>query len=342
MEQKSGGFRRWTVIAIAVVLVTALHFGNVGGEIGLHMVHRELYFVPILLSAFWFGFRSGLAVALLVSALYLLGLVVVGFHHVAPLVAVLQTAVFILAAGLLGWLAERQRVEQAEEAEADKLQALGQAASALSFDLQNFVRTMERLYAKAGGFGVQDLDAEFAQQMARARILMATVESFVPKRHIAPVAEDLNLAVSRYLDEEWTSVAGRRVRLVRDLDPTGCPAFVDQGQVVWVLDKLLQNALDVTRPGGEVRVFTRCEEKACLLGVEDHGPGIPADQQEKLFTPFFTTKGAGTGLALAGSMRTMREMGGDIVVRSEPGKGSLFTLVVPGGVPQGCKEGGEA
>ena len=66
------------------------------------------------------------------------------------------------------------------------------------------------------------------------------------------------------------------------------------------------------------------------IEVTDNGPGISPEKQEEIFRPFVSTKGSrGTGLGLAVSRKIMREHGGDIVLRSEVGQGSMFTLRLP-------------
>src|SRR5262249_25557551 len=64
--------------------------------------------------------------------------------------------------------------------------------------------------------------------------------------------------------------------------------------------------------------------------VLDNGPGIPAEKLADIFRPFISTKGAkGTGLGLAVSRKILREHGGDILVESQPGKSTRFTLRLP-------------
>ena len=60
--------------------------------------------------------------------------------------------------------------------------------------------------------------------------------------------------------------------------------------------------------------------------MEDDGPGIPPDVQEKIFVPFFSTKEDGSGIGLSLSRQIMRLHGGHISVRSTPGEGTTFTL----------------
>ena len=67
----------------------------------------------------------------------------------------------------------------------------------------------------------------------------------------------------------------------------------------------------------------------CIIEVKDEGPGIRPEHLPKIFTPFFTTKKNGQGLALAGCRKTLRDMGGDIQVDSRLGDGATFTLIIP-------------
>ncbi|HEX8536161.1 MAG TPA: ATP-binding protein, partial [Cystobacter sp.] len=82
----------------------------------------------------------------------------------------------------------------------------------------------------------------------------------------------------------------------------------------------------------EIRVVTRQDGSSHVrVEIHDTGRGIPPELRERIFEPFFTTKpvGVGTGLGLAICRRTLNEMGGEISVESEPGRGSVFHLLLP-------------
>ncbi len=119
----------------------------------------------------------------------------------------------------------------------------------------------------------------------------------------------------------------------------GLPVLtVDRNLMQSVFLNILINALDATRPGGEVRVSTSLTispgeggGKGVEIVVSDTGCGIPPENMHKLFDPFFTTKevGQGTGLGLSVSFGIVRRHGGDIRVASEQGKGSTFIVWLP-------------
>ena len=97
---------------------------------------------------------------------------------------------------------------------------------------------------------------------------------------------------------------------------------------------IVVNACDAVedRPNPHVAVVTAHdpEEGWVQIRVLDNGVGIAAEKQPDIFKPFVSTKGAkGTGLGLAVSRKILREHGGDILVQSQPGKASKFTLRLP-------------
>ncbi|MDI6844634.1 MAG: HAMP domain-containing sensor histidine kinase [Candidatus Saccharicenans sp.] len=90
---------------------------------------------------------------------------------------------------------------------------------------------------------------------------------------------------------------------------------------------LVDNALDVTPPGG--RVYIRASQrnkKWVTIVIKDQGPGLDEKSQEKMFSPFFSTKESGLGLGLLFVRRVMENCGGKIEVRSKPGRGTMFRL----------------
>jgi len=148
-----------------------------------------------------------------------------------------------------------------------------------------------------------------------------------------PGSVDVNAAVRRTLQGLGPS-RDQAARFVLDTG-TDLPAVrVDEEQLRQVLINLVKNAEEAMGGAGEVTVHTR--RRAAVgsrayveIAVQDRGPGIPADVLENLFVPFFTTKARGTGLGLAISQRLVQAMGGRIDVASQPGMGSVFTVVLP-------------
>jgi signal transduction histidine kinase len=96
-----------------------------------------------------------------------------------------------------------------------------------------------------------------------------------------------------------------------------------------VFYNLVLNAGKATVPGGTVTVKTRAASGAAEIAVIDRGSGIEPKHLDAIFNPFFTTKPAGVGLGLAIVAKIVDEHGGKIAVESEPGKGSIFRVLLP-------------
>jgi signal transduction histidine kinase len=141
---------------------------------------------------------------------------------------------------------------------------------------------------------------------------------------LVPIAEAALRVHQRAIEQ-------KNLRLIKDLNPVIAPA-ISRGEMLQVLSNLVANAVDVPENGTlHVRV-RRSGDEVCVT-VADNGPGIPAENYQKIFRPFFTTKsGRGTGLGLALSKKIVDRYRGRIRVRSSTlgGKsGTVFRIAVP-------------
>jgi len=145
-------------------------------------------------------------------------------------------------------------------------------------------------------------------------------------------AEPSRMDVVEALESTLTLLAGRlrglRVeRQLAPLPPIACLA----GQVKQVFMNLIVNAADAVEPGGRIAIRARSAGEQVVVEVEDDGCGIPSEQLDRIFEPFYTTKevGRGTGLGLAISYGVVKRHGGEIHVDSQPGRGTCFRVELP-------------
>lgn len=113
----------------------------------------------------------------------------------------------------------------------------------------------------------------------------------------------------------------------------GHPVFVrvNRGLIIQALLNLVLNARDAVGEAGEIRLALRTAAENADVTISDSGAGMDAGTVKRMFEPFFTTKmpGAGTGLGLVITQRTIREHGGHIAVDSAPGEGTSITISLP-------------
>ncbi len=139
--------------------------------------------------------------------------------------------------------------------------------------------------------------------------------------------------VNELLDQKLAfmeSIFGQAgVALGTSFDPSLETVSADPEQLWQAILNLIRNGIDATPAGGEIIVSTSRAGREAHISVADTGGGMTAEQLEKLYIPFFSTKPTGTGLGLALVQQIMIEHGGRVECESAPGKGSAFTLFLP-------------
>jgi signal transduction histidine kinase len=142
---------------------------------------------------------------------------------------------------------------------------------------------------------------------------------------IGPIVEP----IARLMD---STARKRGVEIVAHVQ-AGVPAVrADPDQIKQIILNLVLNAIDASPEGGRVVLGLRTPRMGndrVILEVRDEGPGIAPEKLKTIFHPFFTTKETGTGLGLALVHQMVVEHGGEIVVESELGRGSVFRVTLP-------------
>ena len=108
------------------------------------------------------------------------------------------------------------------------------------------------------------------------------------------------------------------------------PVIISDGdRVLQIISNLLSNAFRWTPDGGRIDVALTSDNGAVAVDVADTGPGIRAEERERIFRPFWSRDGRGTGLGLPIARELALALGGRIELESEVGKGSRFRLILP-------------
>jgi PAS domain S-box-containing protein len=170
------------------------------------------------------------------------------------------------------------------------------------------------------------------EEIFRCKKIISALLEFSRARKPEVKEVDLNALAEKAADLVSHQMKLRQVKLGLRLDPKTPLIEADEGQLRQALIALLMNSLDATPPQGHVNIETRREdEHRVSLSVVDDGSGIPEENLDKMFSPFFTTKplGQGTGLGLAICHGIVTAHGGEIRVDSKVGQGTRISLLLP-------------
>jgi two-component system NtrC family sensor kinase len=237
-------------------------------------------------------------------------------------------------------LEERVRARTHEFLRAARLADLGLLASGIAHEintpLASIASCAEGLQRRCrDGQPPKELLAEYTdtirQETLRARDITTRMLALVRQEPSTISKVSLGLVLDQAESALRHRAERRRVRLDREAPEQDAVLNVNAGELVQIILNLLANAVDASSPGGRVRLRAAVEGRMLVLEVVDEGPGIPEEDVDRIFEPFYTTKrpGEGTGLGLALVSTLVESRLGRISVRSQPGRGSTFRVTIP-------------
>jgi signal transduction histidine kinase len=227
------------------------------------------------------------------------------------------------------------QVREAEEAvrRSDRLAALGQLSAGLAHELRNPLGTIkassEMLSRQVGAENevAREMSGFIASEVDRCNSLITRFLQFARPLSARLETSDLSQTLDRAIAMVEREAPG--VAIYKNYEPEIPPFPFDSELMERVFYNLALNAAQATEAGGAVTVKTRAAAGTAEVAVIDRGSGIDAKDLDAVFNPFFTTKPQGTGLGLAIVSKIVDEHGGKITVESDPGKGSIFRVLLP-------------
>jgi nitrogen-specific signal transduction histidine kinase len=219
-----------------------------------------------------------------------------------------------------------------------RLAAIGQAVASLSHYIKNIITGMVGSVELIDQGLVQGnrefLDRSWPILKRSTKRIASFVEDMLAfSKPRVPLIEncDISALAEEVTQTFWAILVAKRVTLDVDCSEATAPVRVEQRGIYRCLLNLLVNAADaVPAEGGRIRLTARREDGALRLEVSDNGPGIPEDLRERIFEPFFSTKGSrGTGLGLAVTRKIVEEHGGRITVETGEMGGARFIVLLP-------------
>jgi signal transduction histidine kinase len=241
---------------------------------------------------------------------------------------------------------ERLESTQRQLIQAEKLNAIGQLAASVAHEINNPLAGV-LVYAKlmTKKLNSDSLDkAEAIANLAKIEAAVGHCSRIIRglldfSRQSEPKLQPVTMG--SVIDQVMLLVGHQaemnKVQVIREEMPSLPPVMADFGQLQQVFVNLVVNAVQAMPDGGKLTIRSLLDKDGWVkTAVADTGHGIAPEHMDKLFTPFFTTKeqGKGVGLGLAVSYGIIERHGGKIEVKSEVGKGSIFTVRLPAYLPE--------
>ena len=328
------GRQKFFIVTVFVVIVTILHYLT-AIDYGLrHVFLRELYFLPIMLAAFWFGLLGGLATSLLISFVYgpyiLMYAPGPAVHNLGNM---LELILFNVVGLFFGWMKDRETTQQQKLRKAENLAAIGRAVSMIAHDLKTPLVAIGglsgQLSKKLAGDSSQRKKIEvIRQQSDRLENMVVNMLDFAKPLTISKKPCDLNKILKQANESVCETALNSNIKL--DIQKSGmADCKLDEGKILQVLINLISNAIEASPKGETVIVSLQTHMSELLIEVSDRGKGVDESIAKKIFEPFISDKSRGTGLGLAISKKIIAAHSGEIEYRSSTDTGTTFRVSIP-------------
>jgi two-component system sensor histidine kinase HydH len=359
---------RFFVVVFFIAGISLLHYFTPLNLPMHHCVYQRLYFIPLILAAFWYGFRGGMVCAIIVTLVYMTFVLFPGSTRTAmTLEQYLEILLYYVVGGVTGFLSQRERrqahqlqqtalgLEQSYEKlsrqserirdmegqlrKCERLSTIGELSAVLAHEIRNPLGSIQgTAEILKDDFQPGDRKYEFLEIMVKeSKRLNKVVEDFLRLARPQPVLMgtcDLAEELQNVLSLLSVEAKKRNIALECRLDPIP-PIAGDPEKLRQAFLNIVLNGLQASPQGGVVTITMAREEPEpggtawVQLVFSDTGPGIPEELREKIFEPFYTTKEGGTGLGLVITRKIIEAHGGSITVESAPGEGVAFRIRLP-------------
>jgi len=285
-----------------------------------------------------FGIRSAIAVPIR-SRDEILGVIHVD-THVSQGRFSEEDLKLMTAIGCQTGLAVENASLMAGQVQQERLAAVGQAIASLSHYIKNILQGIQGgSHAVESGLRRNEIEPVstgweiISRNLRRINNLALDMLSYSRQSPLNLVQTSINAIVREVAELAQAAAKEKEVALITNLDTMLPEISVDPDGIHHACLNILTNAIEAVSPlTGKVEVSTRLAAGSgeVCIAVSDNGPGIPPEEQPKIFQAFYSTKGhKGTGLGLAAARKIVEEHGGRITLRSVPGEGATFTIRLP-------------
>ena len=218
----------------------------------------------------------------------------------------------------------------------EKLAAIGNLSASIAHEFNNPLQSVMTIVKGIEQYSSLDKKEKnlltlALQECSRMKNLIADLRDFFQPTSGETVYVDLHTVLDALLLISKKDFTSRKIRIVKKYGDNIPPIMAVADQLKQVFLNLMNNAADACENGGIITISTKKIEEHIAVHIEDNGKGIDSENMAHIFEPFFTTKPElkGTGLGLSVSYGIIKQHGGRIDVKSERGKGSKFSVLLP-------------
>lgn len=221
---------------------------------------------------------------------------------------------------------------------AERLAVVGEMAAGAAHEIRNpltsvkgFLQLFRNRFQELGLREDEELCDLILKELDRIADIVTEILLLARVRPLNRTTVEVNSLARQIRDLALATPSGLEV--VTELDGGLPPVSVDREQILQVCWNMVNNAIEAMDGQGTLTIGTRLvkEQKAVAIDLSDTGPGIKREDLPRIFDPFYSTKPNGTGLGLSICHRIVEEHRGSIEVRTELGKGSTFSVILPVG-----------
>ena len=358
----------FAILVLIVIGIGLLHFFTPGYLIFYHDMFRRLSYFPIVLGAIWFGVWGGLLLAVMSSIAFIPHVLLYIGEGTGSYISELTEIVLYIAAGTVtGVIAGRESLlrqrykELSEKLEksydklhretqllleveaqlgaAQKLSALGQLSASLAHEIKNPLASIKgTAEILLDEFPKDHPKREFVEILLKETTrLNNTVEEVLQfsrrgkqdGKNEDAETEPLPQVIDRVTSLLASQLRKKSIKLSVIGWETAKDFFVAGEKLSQVFLNIILNAIDATPPKGEITITTMKYESGYAVSVQDTGAGIPEEQKDKIFNPFYSSKEGGTGLGLSISKKIVESYGGTLTLADAKTGGACFTVFLP-------------
>lgn len=218
--------------------------------------------------------------------------------------------------------------------ESESLAVVGEMGSAVAHGLRNPLASIRSSAELALLAPLPEQPRECAEdivaQVDRLEGWVRQLLSYAKPAHANLAAVDMNAVLRASLGNFSRDLERRGIKVSWRLSDDLPAVRGDAAILTQLLGSLIANSLEAMESGGEIEVGSAASANGRVLAeIRDNGPGIPPDDMDRIFKPFFTSKTKGLGLGLPLVRRVVERLGGSVEVESAPGEGTAVRLELP-------------